>query len=57
MVAFADSLTCRRQVLLRYFGEERRVACGNCDTCLEPIVTWDATVAAQKALSAYRAVV
>jgi ATP-dependent DNA helicase RecQ len=52
LVAYCETTACRRQVLLRYFGEERRVACGNCDTCLEPIATWNATVAAQKALSA-----
>ena len=37
--------------LLSYFGEAS-VPCGNCDNCLEPPETWDATVAAQKALSA-----
>jgi ATP-dependent DNA helicase RecQ len=52
LVAYCETTACRRQVLLRYFGEERRLPCGNCDTCLEPIATWDATVAAQKALSA-----
>ncbi len=52
LVAFCETTACRRQVLLRYFGEELAKPCGNCDTCLEPIATWDATVAAQKALSA-----
>jgi ATP-dependent DNA helicase RecQ len=37
--------------LLRYFGDHLEQPCGNCDTCLEPPQTWDATVAAQKALS------
>jgi ATP-dependent DNA helicase RecQ len=39
-------------VLLNYFGERLAEPCGNCDTCLEPVATWDATTAAQKALSA-----
>jgi ATP-dependent DNA helicase RecQ len=37
--------------LLRYFGEESATECGNCDVCLNPPVTWDATIAAQKLLS------
>jgi ATP-dependent DNA helicase RecQ len=52
LLAYCETTACRRQVLLRYFGEELARPCGNCDTCLEPIPTWDATVAAQKALSA-----
>jgi len=52
LLAYCETTACRRQVLLRHFGEERAEPCGNCDTCLEPISTWDATVAAQKALSA-----
>jgi len=51
MLGLCELTTCRRQALLRYFGEEREEPCGNCDTCLEPPETWDATVAAQKALS------
>ncbi len=51
MLGLCELTTCRRQALLRYFGEERDEPCGNCDTCLEPPETWDATVAAQKALS------
>jgi ATP-dependent DNA helicase RecQ len=39
-------------VLLAYFGEEHSGACGNCDNCLQPSNTWDATIPAQKALSA-----
>ncbi len=42
---------CRRVRLLSYFGEAA-APCGNCDNCLEPPETWDASVAAQKALSA-----
>ena len=52
LLAYCETTACRRSVLLRYFGEEAPAACGNCDTCLEPIATWDATIAAQKALSA-----
>ncbi len=52
LVAYCETTACRRQVLLRYFGEELARPCGNCDTCREPIATWDATIAAQKALSA-----
>ncbi|MGI8748271.1 MAG: RecQ family ATP-dependent DNA helicase, partial [Deinococcus sp.] len=52
LLAFVESARCRRQVLLSYFGEERPEPCGNCDTCLHPPQTWDATRAAQMALSA-----
>ena len=51
MLGFCESATCRRQVLLRYFGETEIPPCGNCDTCLVPVDTWDGTLAAQKALS------
>jgi ATP-dependent DNA helicase RecQ len=51
MLGFCEVTSCRRQTLLRYFGEERREPCGNCDTCLAPPVTWDGTEAARKALS------
>ena len=44
--------SCRRQVLLAYFGEHDHPPCGNCDNCLKPLRVWDGTVAAQKALSA-----
>jgi ATP-dependent DNA helicase RecQ len=52
MLGFCELTTCRRQGLLRYFGEQLEQPCGNCDTCLTPVETWDATVVAQKALSA-----
>ncbi|MFV0319190.1 MAG: DNA helicase RecQ [Microbacterium sp.] len=50
MLALCETVTCRRQNLLAYFGQESD-ACGNCDTCLEPPETWDGTVPAQKLLS------
>ena len=51
MLGFCETAECRRQVLLRYFAEHLEEPCGNCDTCLEPVETWDGTEAAQKALS------
>ena len=50
LLGLCETAGCRRVRLLDYFGE-RSVACGNCDTCLEPPQTWDATDAARKALS------
>ena len=52
MLGLAESPRCRRQALLGYFGEEHPGGCGSCDNCLQPPRQWDATVAAQKALSA-----
>ena len=52
MVAFAEALTCRRRVLLGYFGEPLEDDCGNCDVCLDPPELYDGTVDAQQALSA-----
>ncbi len=52
MLALCETVRCRRGQLLAYFGQEAaEEACGNCDTCLTPPETWDATVAAQKVLS------
>jgi len=51
LVGMAEITTCRRQALLRYLGESAPDHCGNCDTCLYPVKTWDGTIAAQKALS------
>jgi ATP-dependent DNA helicase RecQ len=51
MVALAEAVTCRRRVLLGYFGEPLLQDCGNCDICLDPPERFDATVEAQKALS------
>ena len=51
MLGFCEITTCRRQTLLKYFGEEMQEPCGNCDTCLAPAETWDGTEACRKALS------
>jgi ATP-dependent DNA helicase RecQ len=51
LLGLCETAGCRRVRLLAYFGEAS-AACGNCDTCLAPPETWDATLAAQKALSA-----
>ncbi len=54
IVGYCETAECRRRVLLTYFGEEIVAGgsgCGNCDTCLNPVGSWDGTVAAQKVLS------
>jgi ATP-dependent DNA helicase RecQ len=51
LLGYCETTACRRQVLLRYFGESHGGGCGNCDTCLTPVEAWDGTIAAQKALS------
>lgn len=51
LLGFCESTSCRHQTLLRYFGEEHPGQCEQCDNCLEPVDTWDATQAAQMALS------
>ena len=51
MLGFTEIVSCRRQALLDYFDEDLDKPCGNCDNCLTPAETWDATIAAQKALS------
>jgi ATP-dependent DNA helicase RecQ len=50
MLALCETVSCRRQNLLGYFGQKSE-PCGNCDTCLTPPESWDGTVAAQKLLS------
>nr|WP_086938353.1 ATP-dependent DNA helicase RecQ [Thaumasiovibrio occultus] len=51
MGAFAEAQTCRRLVLLNYFGEFREQPCGNCDICIDPPKQFDGVEVAQKALS------
>ncbi|OIQ31457.1 MAG: ATP-dependent DNA helicase RecQ [Alphaproteobacteria bacterium MedPE-SWcel] len=51
LLGLAEAMTCRRQTLLGYFGEETG-PCGNCDLCDTPVATFDGTVAVRKALSA-----
>ena len=53
LIGFCETVSCRRQVLLGYFGERHHEPCGHCDNCRGPAAeSWDGTVAAQKALSA-----
>ncbi len=51
MLALCELVSCRRRTLLAYFGDTLEQDCGNCDTCLEPVQTWNGTVVAQQALS------
>jgi len=51
LIGYCEAASCRRQVLLGYFGEADHPPCGNCDNCRTPVPSWDGTVAAQKALS------
>jgi ATP-dependent DNA helicase RecQ len=52
LAAFVEASGCRRAILLRHFGEEPPVECGNCDNCIDPPKTVDATDIARKLLSA-----
>ncbi|MFL6735235.1 MAG: DNA helicase RecQ [Sphingomicrobium sp.] len=52
LAAFVEASGCRRAILLRHFGEEPAATCGNCDNCLNPPATVDATEIARKLLSA-----
>jgi ATP-dependent DNA helicase RecQ len=51
MLALCETVGCRRRQLLAYFNQPTDQDCGNCDTCLNPVETWDGSVAAQKLLS------
>jgi ATP-dependent DNA helicase RecQ len=50
--ALVETATCRRAILLRHFGEDPAATCGNCDNCLTPPASVDATETARKYLSA-----
>jgi ATP-dependent DNA helicase RecQ len=52
LLAICETPGCRRQAILAHFGEAHAGHCGNCDTCLKPVETWDGTEAAIKALAA-----
>jgi ATP-dependent DNA helicase RecQ len=52
LLGICETAGCRRQALLAHFGERLDEPCGNCDTCLAPVETFDGTIAAQKAISA-----
>jgi ATP-dependent DNA helicase RecQ len=52
LAAFVEASSCRRAILLRHFGESPPAQCGNCDNCLDPPATIDATEVARKLLSA-----
>jgi ATP-dependent DNA helicase RecQ len=51
LLGFCESTACRHQTILRYFGEEHPGDCDQCDNCLSPVDTWNATQAVQMALS------
>ncbi|GAA4908743.1 ATP-dependent DNA helicase RecQ [Nonomuraea thailandensis] len=51
MLALCETVSCRRMMLLDYFGQKGSQPCGNCDTCQTPPESWDGTIAAQKVLS------
>jgi ATP-dependent DNA helicase RecQ len=52
LLGVCETAGCRRQAILAHFGEVMHAPCGNCDTCLTPVETWDATTPARKAISA-----
>ena len=51
LLGFCESVACRHQTILRYFGEVHAGDCSQCDNCLNPVDTWDATKPVQMALS------
>ncbi len=52
LLGICETADCRRRALLAHFGEAYPGRCGNCDTCLDPVETWDGSEAAAKFLSA-----
>lgn len=51
LLAYSETTHCRHQALVRYFGQDHPGDCGQCDNCLQPPATWDASEPARKALS------
>jgi ATP-dependent DNA helicase RecQ len=51
LLGFCESINCRRQIILNYFGEQHTGNCDNCDNCINPPEKWEGHIAAQKALS------
>lgn len=51
MLGLCEIISCRRKAILQYFDDRAPDHCGNCDTCLFPVQTWEATEVVQKALS------
>jgi ATP-dependent DNA helicase RecQ len=51
LLGLCETVDCRRKVLLNYFGDTLEENCGNCDSCLSPVKTWEGTIESQKALS------
>jgi ATP-dependent DNA helicase RecQ len=52
LLGVCETADCRRKAILAHFGEAHSGNCGNCDTCLSPVATWDGTEAAIKAMAA-----
>jgi ATP-dependent DNA helicase RecQ len=52
LLGVCETADCRRKTILAHFGEAHSGQCGNCDTCLSPVATWDGTDAAVKAMAA-----
>ena len=52
LLGVCETAGCRRQAVLAHFGESHPGGCGNCDTCITPVDTWDGTEAANKVMSA-----
>jgi ATP-dependent DNA helicase RecQ len=50
LLGLCETVECRRKVMLNYFGDDYPKKCANCDTCIKPVATWDATLAAKKAI-------